>query len=350
MIFENKYKIFFLGGLIGLTLAIHYGLVLEQIFGHTAWVHAIHGRFCYIPIAIAGVWFGLRGSLAAAAIISVSVLPFILSSLHHGASLSGEFVEIVFYFAIAILIGALTDREFLIRRKHKEAELQIERSHKLSMVGQLAAGVAHEIKNPLASIKGAVEILVDKSTPTEDKQEFKEIVVKEIKRVDGTIGEFLDFARPKELRFDRVDIKALVHAASRQLQAQFEAGTIQIQVDLPENIFVNGDYEKIHQVLLNLLLNAADASHRNGTIKVRLTKNGPEMALLSVRDFGHGIDEQQLDKIFDPFFTTKSSGSGLGLAVVKSIVERHNGSIEISSRLNAGTDVIIKLPLHREQG
>ena len=345
---ESKYKISFLGGLIGLTLAIHYGLVLDYIFGHTAWVHAIHGRFCYIPIALAGVWFGLRGSLAAAGLITAAVLPYIFLSLGHG-SLSGEIVEIVFYFAIAVLIGAFTDREFKIRRKHKEAELQLERSHKLSMVGQLAAGVAHEIKNPMASIKGAVEILVDPSTPTNDRDEFKQIVTREIKRVDGTIGEFLDFARPKDLRFGKVDMRSLVNAAVRQLEPQFESRGIEIQEKTENNIWVNGDYEKIHQVVLNLLLNAADASHRDGNIEVLLTEADLDMAILSVRDHGQGIDEEHLEKIFEPFYTTKSSGSGLGLAVVKSIVERHSGTIEISSRPEQGTEIKITLPIYRER-
>ena len=346
MAFERKHKISFLAGVIALTVGIHYGFVLEPIFGHTGWVHAIHGRFCYIPIAVAAVWFGLRGSLTVATVISVVVLPYVLSSGKHGSGLSGEIVEIIFYYAIALLTGALIDRELLIRKKQEQTQLQLERTHKLSMVGQLAAGVAHEIKNPLASIKGAVEILVDESTPAEDKSEFKDIVVKEIKRVDGTIGEFLDFARPKEIEFKKIDMVSLVNAAARQLEAQLEKMNLRIRTDLEDNIFISGDYQKIHQVLLNLILNAADASDHNDVINVNLKKQGAKEICLCVSDKGSGIDNLNIEKVFDPFYTTKSTGTGLGLAVVKSIIEKHNGSIEINSRRDKGTEMKIILPAY----
>jgi len=348
MALEKKHKISILAGSIALTLAIHYGFVLEPIFGHTGWVHAIHGRFCYIPIAVAAVWFGLRGSLTVATVISVMVLPYIFSANRHSAGLSGEIVEIIFYYAIAILTGALIDRELLIRKKQEQTQLQLERTHKLSMVGQLAAGVAHEIKNPLASIKGAVEILVDKSTPAEDKTEFKDIAVKEIKRVDSTIGEFLDFARPKELKFEKVDMGSLVNAAARQLETQLEKSNIRIKTDLEDKIYISGDYEKIHQVLLNLILNAADALNHGGSIEINLKRMGDKSICLGVRDNGSGIEDAELQKVFDPFYTTKSSGTGLGLAVVKSIIEKHNGSIEIKSRLGEGTELNINLPVFGE--
>ncbi len=349
MTFEKKHKIIFLSGLIGLTVAIHYGLVLEHIFGHSSWVHAIHGRFCYIPIAVAAAWFGLRGGLIAAASISILVLPYILSGSAHSGNLSGEFVELFFYFAIAILAGALIDREIRIRRKHDQAQLQLERTHKLSMVGQLAAGVAHEIKNPLASIKGAVEILVDESTPPQDRAEFKDIAVKEIKRMDRTIGEFLDFARPKEIRFDKVDMSALVNTAARQLEAQFGDKGVSIKVSPGGAVFISGDYEKMHQLLLNLFLNAAEASESGSIIEASVSQGSDEKVVLSVRDFGRGIEPAQLEKIFEPFYTTKATGTGLGLAVVKSIIEKHGGNIKVASRPGEGTTISIILPKYKRQ-
>ena len=152
-------KFYILGGVIALTLGVHYGWIFQPLFGHVHWLHAIHGRFCYIPIVIAAAWFGLRGGLLTALFISVAILPYIFTSDLGAHDLADELAEIVFYFAIALLAGGLITREFRTRKKAEEIRLQLERSHKMSLVGQIAAGMAHEIKNPLASIKGAVEIL-----------------------------------------------------------------------------------------------------------------------------------------------------------------------------------------------
>jgi len=173
MIEKKSQKIALIGFVITLTLGIHYGWLIEPFFRHVHWLHALHGRFCYIPIVISASWFGLRGGIYTAGLISVLVLPYILGQDLETHEIAGEFTEIVFYFAIALLTGALIDRELFARKKHQEAQLQLERSQKLSLVGKIAAGVAHEIKNPLASIKGAFEIIFDRKTSDKDKGEFQ---------------------------------------------------------------------------------------------------------------------------------------------------------------------------------
>jgi two-component system sensor histidine kinase HydH len=342
---EQTLKLVFLTGLVGLTLAIHYGLVLETIFGHSPWIHAIHGRFCYIPIVIAAIWFGLRGALFTAAIISAAVIPLILGLTSHPIDISGELVEIVFYFAIAILAGALIAREWRYRRKQVETQRQLERAQRLSMIGQMAAGVAHEIKNPLASIKGAVEIMCDDSTPTNDRDDFRSIAQNEIRRVDSTIKEFLLFARPKESRFERLDLSDVIRTGLRQMESQLHKAGVTLEQKIHGGIFISGDAEKVQQVLLNLLLNAIDSSNSGSEIQVSLTSLGNGTARLAIADHGSGISEEDLQKVFDPFFTTKSSGTGLGLAIVKAIVEDHRGNIEISSTEGQGTLAQVLLPL-----
>ena len=348
MTFEKNHKIAILAASIALTLGIHYGWVLEGIFGHTGWVHAIHGRFCYIPIAMAAAWFGLRGSLLAATVVSVLVLPYIFAAKSHSVDLSGELVEIIFYYAIAVLTGALFDRELRIRKKQENTQLQLERSQKLSMVGRMAAGVAHEIKNPLASIKGAVEIMTDPSVSATDKKEFTEIASKEIKRVDGTIKEFLDFARPKELNFEKVDMHDLLSVGVRQMESQLTKSALKLEPDIQKDIFVYGDREKIHQVFLNLILNAADASDSGKSIHLTLKRTDEHRIQMTVRDNGPGMDEIQSQRMFEPFYTTKSSGTGLGMAIVKAIVEKHNGRIHVNSEFGHGTEVVVELPEYRE--
>jgi len=345
---ETRIKTLSLAGVIALTVGIHYGWVLGPIFGQSHWIHAIHGRFCYIPIVIAASFFGMRGGLWVAAIISALVLPYILGSDQGEHNLAGEFVEIVFYFAIALLAGALTDRERRSRRRQEQTQLQLERSHKLSMVGQMAAGVAHEIKNPLASIKGGVEILCSDSTSDDERREFREIVTREIRRIDDTVREYLDFARPRESRPEPVDLVEVVTAAARQLESQAgKAGVKIVQTSDPQ-VTIRADREKIHQVVLNLLLNAIDASPAGESIEVTTRVTRGRMAELTVRDHGPGIDPTDAERVFEPFYTRKSAGSGLGLAVVKSIVESHRGGVDLKAAEGGGAVFTVTLPLSGE--
>lgn len=342
---EKKVKVASVAGLIGLTVAIHYGWLLEPIFGESHWIHAIHGRFCYIPIVVAATFFGMRGGLVAAATVSALVMPFVISGESTAHNLAGEIVEILFYFAIAILTGALTDRERISRRRQEQAQLQLERSHKLSMVGQMAASVAHEIKNPLASIKGGVEIICSDSTGDAERQEFREIVGREIKRIDGTVQEFLEFARPRQSHPEEIDLSEVVGASVRQLENQASSAGVSIAQVSSSGVIVSADREKIHQVVLNLLLNAIDASADGGKIDVNVSSNGNTAATLIVRDYGQGIDAVDTERIFEPFYTSKPKGSGLGLAIVKSIVESHQGTVELGTTGGPGALFRVTLPL-----
>ncbi len=348
MMTEKRVKMLSIAGVIGLTVGIHYGWILEPIFGQSHWIHAIHGRFCYIPIVIAASFFGMRGGLIVAATISALVMPYILGSDQSEHNLASELVEIVFYFAIAILVGALTDRERTIRRKQEQTQLQLERSHKLSMVGQMAAGVAHEIKNPLASIKGGVEILCSDATSDDERREFREIVTREIRRIDGTVKEFLDFARPRESRLEKTNLAEVVTAAVRQLEGQAGKEGVTVSQTADPTLTVSADREKIHQVVLNLLLNAIDASANGDTIDVTTRATNDDRAELIVRDYGKGIDPSEAERVFEPFYTRKPSGSGLGLAIVKSIVESHNGWVDLQTAPGGGSEFRVILPLIKE--
>ncbi len=323
-------KLGFIGASVALTLGIHYGWILEPIFGHTAWVHAIHGRFCYIPIVIAASWFGIRGGLITAVLVGLLVTPLLITGGYHG-TLVGELVEIVFYFAIAILTGGLVDREFSLRQKQVQTERELDQAKHLSMIGQMAAGVAHEIKNPLASIKGAAEIFSDTRTGPDERDEFGRIISSEIKRIDSTVGEFLTFARPPKIELRKTDLSALAQSSIQQFETQAAKAGIVIAKEITPDVFVNGDSDKLHQIILNLLLNSLEAIEGEGKISIWLGIVDDNKVLLKIRDTGAGIPGEMIDRIFDPFFTTKSSGTGLGLAIVKSIIDQHGGKIECSS-------------------
>jgi len=345
---ENRNKIITLAAITGLTVAIHYGLVFEPLFGHVHWIHALHGRFCYIPIVIAASWFGIRGGIYSATTISALVLPFIFGGSIETHDTVGELVEIVFYYFIGALVGWLVDREFLARQRQQEAELQVERSQKLSLVGQIAAGVAHEIKNPLASIKGAADILVDDSTSEDARHEFKDILQSEIKRIDSTVSEFLGFARPKETKLERTDLTGVINSCVRQVSPQTEQAGVRIEAEIAPDIFVTGDAEKLHQMTLNLILNAINASKEGGTIDVALRTFGAHDSELTMTDEGVGMKAEELDHAFEPFFTTRAGGAGLGLAIVRSIVDNHRGHVSLTSEVGHGTTAKVNLPLWSE--
>jgi signal transduction histidine kinase len=342
---QDRNKIITLAAITALTVAIHYGYVFQPLFGHVHWIHALHGRFCYIPIVIAASWFGIRGGIYSATAISILVLPFVFGSNSATLDTTAELVEIIFYFFIGSLIGWLVDREFLARQKQQEAELQVERAQRLSLVGQIAAGVAHEIKNPLASIKGAADILVDDSTPETARKEFSEILQSEVRRIDSTVSEFLGFARPKETRLEKTDLTRVINSCVRQVFQQAEQAGVRIESDIADDISVTGDAEKLHQLTLNLILNSINASPDGGTIIVSLKKAGDHLGELIVSDDGVGMKAEQLVHAFEPFYTTTVGGTGLGLAIVKSIVERHHGTIELTSTIESGTEAKVTIPL-----
>jgi len=349
MVKRTRTKLLILAATIALTVAIHYGWILPYLFGHSAWVHAVHSRFCYVPIAVAAAWFGLRGGLISATVISLLVLPFVLAPTlvvpsEHFASLSSELVEMFFYYVFGILIGSLVDRELLLRQRNQQAQLQLERSRHLAVVGQMAAGVAHEIKNPLASIKGAVEIVGSESTPEEDRKEFQAIISKEIKRIDGTVKEFLEYARPRPTQLRPLNLTALIESTLRQLGAQQEDHKVRFETRLESGVSIMGDGDKMHQAILNLLLNAIQASPPEAAIEIALDRTTNQGTVLAITDHGSGISREQMVRIFEPFYTTKPSGSGLGLAIVKGIVEDHRGTIEVASGAGTGTAFTLTFP------
>jgi signal transduction histidine kinase len=341
-------KIAVLAVVTAITVSIHYGWILMPLFGHAGWVHAIHSRLCYIPIVMAAAWFGLRGGLITAATISLMIQPYILWSNNPQMEPSSEWVEIVFYFAIGGLIGLLVDRERRIRARQEETALQLERSQRLSLMGQMAASVAHEIKNPLASIKGAVEIINSPATSTDERREFEGIVASEIGRIDRIVREFLDFGRPREIAPQRADLSATVSAATKQMERQVNDKGLELVTMIESDIIAEIDGESIHQLVLNLLLNAIEASGSGGAIEVRLERTTDNAAIIAVRDRGKGITKEEIARVFEPFYTSKSSGTGLGLAIAQSIVTKHNGKIEVDSEPRRGTTFRVILPLTGE--
>lgn len=237
-----------------------------------------------------------------------------------------------------LLLRDLTEIRYL--------EKELRRSERLAALGKMAAGVAHELRNPLSSIKGLAMVL--KQGLSGEAEKSGEVLIKEVERLNRSIGELLDYARPAKLQRGLVSLAEMVDKAVSLLAADAGSLGIAITVDIPENLpalFVDGD--KINQVLLNLLLNAIQAMPGGGLLSISARAHADQVVLM-LRDNGEGISEEDLPRIFDPYFTTKSSGTGLGLAISAKLVEEHGGKIEIASRRGEFTEVRLFLPLFAE--
>jgi len=228
----------------------------------------------------------------------------------------------------------------------KEMEETMQRSEKLATIGQLAAGIAHEIRNPLASISGAIQLLNDEQGKGESTQRLMEIILAESGRLNRLITDFLLYAQPPKLNKKKVDIGALVESTLDVFSRspQWTKG-IKLAKIIEPDITIAGDVQQLEQILWNLFINAVDAMEGTGMLEVKVHKDGRgQTAILTVSDTGKGISPKDTKRIFDPFFTTKAGGSGLGLSIVHKIVETHGGDISVESQPEQGTIFSLTFP------
>jgi signal transduction histidine kinase len=221
----------------------------------------------------------------------------------------------------------------------------MQRAERLAVIGGLAAGVAHEIRNPLASISGSIELLTAAPQVDDDSRALAEIVHREVARPNTLISELLDYANPRPLAAVDLDVSELVRETLRVFQQDRDFARVALEAELPEGggPVILADPEKLRQVLWNLLRNAAEATDE-GKVTVRVELQPAGKVGIAVIDNGPGISSEHLERIFDPFFTTKQAGSGLGLATVHAIVIGHGGTVHVSSKIGQGATFVVRLP------
>ncbi len=229
------------------------------------------------------------------------------------------------------------------RRKVAGLEKEVARQERLAALGTLAAGVAHEIRNPLSSIKGFATYFGAKFEPGTQDRELAEVMVGEVERLNRVVTELLDLTRPSELRLAPVTVADLVRHALKLVESDCRSRGIAVQARLPE-LTALLDADRMLQALLNLLLNAIQAMPKGGTLTVSAQRVKDRLEL-RVDDTGPGIPVQDMDRIFDPYFTTKNQGTGLGLATVRTLAEAHGGQVRVVSEPGQGTRVVLDLPL-----
>ena len=250
-----------------------------------------------------------------------------------------------------ILLLVVRRGEDIIERRARERlklEEQLARAKHLSSLGEMTASISHEIRNPLGIIKSSAELLKKKLLKLDPSNPMPGIIVEEASRLNDIITDFLSFARPPQPILRPGHLKPLVEKALQHLANEIQDRQIVINTKFDEGLSaVMMDNDMIYQALLNLLLNAMQAIQSQGLIEITVTVQGEKVKLI-LQDTGPGIDESILDKIWDPFFTKKEKGTGLGLGIVKQILEVHKGQISITNVLTGGAHVEILLPTYTE--
>lgn len=235
--------------------------------------------------------------------------------------------------------------------EEKALKSEVERSHRLASVGKLAAGVAHEIRNPLSSIKGFATYFKERYSAIPEDQQISDIMIQEVDRLNRVVGQLLEFARPVALAPRTVTVRPFMDTALKLIERRAKDNRITLSCTIdPEIDTALFDPDRISQVLLNLFINAIEAMENGGGLSVRVFAPpcGKPALMIRITDTGHGISAEDLDHIFDPYFTTKSSGTGLGLAISHNIVEAHGGDISIESRPDQGTAITLSLPQKKD--
>jgi signal transduction histidine kinase len=217
------------------------------------------------------------------------------------------------------------------------------KSEKLSVAGQLAAGVAHEIRNPLTAIKGFIQLM---GSSEAYMPKYFPIVKVELERIELIIKELLMLAKPQAIQMKRTDLTTLIEDVVLLIEAQAILQNIEVRLTLAvKGCFIQCDANQIKQVFINFLKNAIEAMPQGGVIEVALEIEGEEEAVVRIQDQGYGISEEQLRMIGEPFYSTKEAGTGLGMLVSYKIIENHGGRIRLSSEVGFGTTIIVTLPV-----
>jgi len=239
---------------------------------------------------------------------------------------------------VAVLVNTLAEALRKQSAKLMVAEAAVRRSERLAALGQLSAGLAHELRNPLASIRGSADLLTRSSSNADPMaRELAGIISSEVDRTNSLVTRFLDFARPLEPRRELVDVTGVIDRAAERAKVEVNR---EYSTSLPP---LPIDAELMEQVFLNLLTNAAQASAPGAPVTVR-TREADGKAVISVIDQGCGIPADRIETIFNPFVTTKQDGVGLGLAIVAKIVDGHGGKMAVESQPGKGSSFQVILP------
>ncbi|NOY78026.1 MAG: sensor histidine kinase [Calditrichaeota bacterium] len=354
-------KIVFIAILILIVTLLHYSTKTSM----PHW-HEVYKTLYFIPIILAAFWYDLAGALTTSLIISLVYLPHVIFQWGGSFSFnSSRILMILLYNIIALVTGYLAQREKQERARYQEAaeklddsyerlkaqsdqlrliEEKLRQTERLSTLGELTASLAHEVRNPLGSIKGVAEILSEEYAESGKNREFVDILQTEVSRLNEVVGNYLNFARTNRVQKKPTNIVEVLQSTLALVRVKINHAGIRMRIHLPEEeVPVLGDEHLLRQALLNLVLNAINAMPNGGDLAVNLNEK-EELVEICLKDSGTGIPRNKMKDIFRVFYTTRESGTGLGLPISKRIIEEHGGKLLLKSEYQKGTQAIIILP------
>lgn len=329
---DNRKKIFLILIVVSIVLISYFHYSTRPGIRD---MHNVFAELYYLPLLMSALIFGLRGAVIV--YISISVIyfphvfmnwinstPFVVNQLLHGL-FSGMF---------AFLAGYLVDRE-------KRSREKLEKDRYLAGLGQASAAIVHDLKNPLISISGFARRL---NQGKGDVATASEAIIKSAQDMEKIVHDVLDFSKPHNMDFSETGITDVISGALEYCKLKADGKGVVLSVYSPdeaETILI--DRSHMTRALINLVNNAIEASDKTGVVDVRAEIERDSL-LIMIKDNGAGMDHETLENVFIPFYTKKSSGTGLGMAIAKKIIEGHKGEIQVKSRKGSGTEVIITLP------
>ena len=322
--------------------------------------HDLHNflfKATYVPLILAALWFHARGGLVASGLMSAFSLIHFFAQLSGHHTIGSVVADVCLYNIVALTTGLLAQRRdhALARAEAQARELEanarallqaeeaMRRSERLRALGELAAGMAHEIRNPLGGIRGAAEVLVKPETKAEARAEFGKLLDDEVARLDRVVGNFLDFARPPAAEVARVRPAEIVDAVFLLLSGTARDRGVATDNGVPRDVEVRADADLLRQVLLNLCLNAVQAQDGGGVVRVTATR-AADRVFLDVEDRGPGVAPDLRGRLFDPYVTGRPGGSGLGLPIASRLAETMSGRVELLRTGDTGSVFRVTLP------
>ena len=344
--------------LVWLPIAV-IGAVHYTTPSHDVWVHNVLRRLYYLPILVAAFHLGVRGGLLTAVAVSLTYAPHAFLHLGHMAHSDpagplDKALEVVLYNVVGLVAGYLAGQERRRRvqlldalEEQERLQAQLVRAGRLSALGEVVAGIAHEIRNPLHSLKGTAEVVAPLIPTDSEERRMWDIHVSELERLERVADRFLSFSNPQPPQLDPLDLREVARRLVELVGADARKRGISLELRCPDApVRVRGDRDQLAQVALNVALNAVRAiGDRSGRIRVTVFLSGtgnPPTPRLSIENDGPAIPPEQVEHLFDPFHTGHPDGTGLGLAIGSRIMESHGGAIEVA---NAGLGVTFTLLL-----
>lgn len=340
------------GAILGISL-LHYLTGTDWIL-----LHQIYQRLYYVPVVAGSLWFGLWGGIATGLISSALYFPHILHAWAGNAVYRwNQYYEIAIILLVGVVTGMLSTAEKRQRRslertmadlsaaygRLQQAFDELQKKDRMTTLGHLAAGIAHEIRNPLGSIQGAIDIV--ETGDDASRKEFAGIIRKEIGRLNSMINDFLNFARPRPLEFHQANVndvaKGLVQLVRKQAETH-HVRLIESYANLPD---VQIDPEQIKAALMNIVLNGIQAMPSGGEIRLTTAMTSDRRVRIEIADAGTGIPVEARERLFEPFFTTRKDGTGLGLPIAEQIIRNHRGRVLLERTGAAGTVFAVELPI-----